>query len=229
MIILDFDGVLFDSASEAYEVCQKVAYSYTGYRQDIGYSEFLNFRKYITDAWQFNRLYSQNHSIEDYTTLDKILASGNDIEFATVFFKAREEMMVSENWAKVMLPYKFFTEIKVDLNSNSDYFKILSTRNQDSIYRTLKFNGVSDIQIAGQEYIRDMGSKAAVVKNLGWGKSRNNLTMYIDDMPKHLEGMSGLVDVLLQAEWGYGEHNNKSVSQELCIDLVKAFIKNICK
>lgn len=224
MVILDFDGVLFDSANEAFQVCQKVAYSRTGYRQDIEFSEFLDFRKYLTDAWQFNRLYSCDLSIRDYSRLDKIVMNSEDKEFVDCFFKARKEMMVSEDWAKKMLPYRFFTEIKEFLISHPYHFKILSTRNQVSISRVLKFNGVTDIEIAGQEHIRNMGSKANVAKNLGWIKTPNKLTMYIDDMAHHLDGMSGLVDILIQADWGYGELTNKSVSQEFCINLVSLLL-----
>ena len=52
-IILDFDGVLFDSAFEAYQVCQKVTTSIPNLRKNVDYEEFLQFRKYLTDRVKF--------------------------------------------------------------------------------------------------------------------------------------------------------------------------------
>lgn len=225
MIVLDFDGVLYDSAYEAFQVCQKVANDSLGCRKDVDYSEFMKFRRHLTDAWQYNRLYSIDLSIKNYSLLDQVSATSNDKAFADSFFNARKEMMLHEDWAKIMLPYKFFTEIKGYLSSHSGFFKILSTRNEESISRTLKFNGVTNIEIAGQEHIKEMGSKANVFKSLGWGESHDNFSIYIDDMPRHLASLSGLVDLVVHADWGYGDLTNKSSSQEFCADLVKACCK----
>ena len=58
-IILDFDGVLFNTAFEAYSVCNRTAEGLDGFRQDVDFEEFLAFRAYVTDAWQYRRLYDE--------------------------------------------------------------------------------------------------------------------------------------------------------------------------
>ena len=61
--VLDFDGVLFNSAFEAYSVANRAVAGCNEFRQDISYEEFLAFRSVVTDAWQYNRLYSVTHSV----------------------------------------------------------------------------------------------------------------------------------------------------------------------
>src|ERR1700751_6016486 len=61
--VLDFDGVLFNSAFEAFSVSNRATAGRAQFRQDITYEEFLSYRAVVTDAWQYNRLYSREHSL----------------------------------------------------------------------------------------------------------------------------------------------------------------------
>ena len=61
--ILDFDGVLFNSAFEAFSVCQFAASEQPGLRQDVDFDAFMAFRPAVTDAWQYHRLYSDSSAV----------------------------------------------------------------------------------------------------------------------------------------------------------------------
>ena len=90
--ILDFDGVLFNSAFEAYTVANKCTEGREGFRRDITYEEFLEYRAVVTDAWQYFRLYSEGHYIPP-SSLIGIKPTEDDWEFARSFFEARKVMM----------------------------------------------------------------------------------------------------------------------------------------
>ena len=90
LIVLDFDGVLFNSAYEAYQVCEKVVKDLPKFRRGVHFDEFMEFRSCLTDAWQFNRLYSRERKLKDYTDLAMIEADSDDWGFAEKFFQARK-------------------------------------------------------------------------------------------------------------------------------------------
>jgi len=51
LVILDFEGVLFDSLFEVYQVCQNLASTNIKLRQNVDFEEFQAFRKHLVDAW----------------------------------------------------------------------------------------------------------------------------------------------------------------------------------
>lgn len=81
-------------------------------------------------------------------------------------------------------------------------FKILSTRNKESIKRTLEYFERNVLEIYGQEDIRVYGSKLEVAYALKWFK-RDDYLVYIYDMNSHLEPFEKHVDLCIQAGWGY--------------------------
>lgn len=206
LIILDFDGVLFDSAYEAHKVCELTAKKYEEY-DSVSYEEFMRFRACLTDAWQFNRLYNRQFQISDYSKLYELTALDEDIKFVERFFASRAEMMKDEKWPELMAPYEIFFDAAQLIKKHPSKFKILSTRNYDSINRTLTYYGVDSIDIFGQEEIRKHGSKLNVAKHEGWIGNEMN-TLYVDDMRSHLEPFNGLVDRCLHAGWGYDKSDN---------------------
>jgi hypothetical protein len=112
IVMLDFDGVLFNSAFEAYKVCELAATMQPGYRSSVSFDEFMVFRQYLTDAWQFNRLFDKSLLLDDLSKLNSEKCTDRDQKFADYFFKAREVLMQSKDWANMMSPYPFFFNIK---------------------------------------------------------------------------------------------------------------------
>lgn len=223
LIALDFDGVLFNSAYEAYQVCEEVVQGLPKFRQGLHFDEFMEFRSYLTDAWQFNRLYSKERKLKDFSALSEVTADADDWEFAKNFFMAREKLMANSDWAKLMSPYPFFYQINDIIRNYPDLFSILSTRNTVSIQKTLDFYSVPNIEIYGQECIRKFGSKLNVAQSLGW-MSDDIYTVYVDDMNAHLEPFQGNVDLCMHAGWGYDVSGYESYTQTQVFNVINGLV-----
>jgi hypothetical protein len=223
LIILDFDGVLFNSAYEAYQVCEWVSKKNSDLRRGLHFEEFMEFRAKLTDAWQFNRLYNKKSALKDFSLLSTIEPDGDDWAFSKSFFSARAELMADENWAKLMSPYPFFYQVKPLINECPNLFKILSTRNESSIRRTLDFYGVTGLEIFGQEAIRNKGSKLQVALSEQWLQG-DIYSIYIDDMNAHLEPFEDQVDLCLHAGWGYDTSGLESYTGTQAFGLLKGLL-----
>jgi hypothetical protein len=224
-IVLDFDGVLFNSAFEAYSVSNRCTKGDPRYRQEIPFEEFLEFRAVVTDAWQYNRLYQIDRLCAEFETLPAIQPDDIDWAFATRFFEARAEMIKDPEWAKVMAPYDFFFLLRPLLLAYPDRFAILSTRNVESIRRTMDFFDADVLPIFGQEDIRRLGSKADVAQDQGWFDEGRFLVVYVDDMNAHLEPFDGKVHLPLHANWGYDKVGTGSLSPHQVLAIVSSMLK----
>lgn len=223
-LVLDFDGVLFNSAFEAYSVCNRTAAGAPGYRQEVGFEEFLEFRGVVTDAWQYNRLYAEDRLVAPQD-LPATAPDQADWDFATRFFAARAEMMVDPDWPKLMAPYDFFFLLRPLLVRHPDRFAILSTRNVESIHRTLAFYDADVVPVFGQEHIRAIGSKIRVAEAQGWLAKGTHLVVYVDDMNSHLEPFEGRVHLPLHAGWGYDRSDDASLTQHQVLTILQSMLK----
>ena len=223
LIMLDFDGVLFNSAYEAYQVCELVARNNSDLRVGVNFEEFMEFRSRLTDAWQFNRLYSKKSALKDFSLLAAIEPEKQDWTFSENFFAARADLMKDKDWAKLMSPYPFFYQMKSLINVHPNLFKILSTRNEDSISRTLDFYGVTGVGVFGQKAIRERGSKLEVALSQQW-LGDSIYSVYIDDMNAHLEPFEDQVDLCLHAGWGYDVSDLDSYTGTQAFGLLKALV-----
>lgn len=213
LVLLDFDGVLCDSAREAYTVAQRVAQSDDSLRDDVSFAEFLSFRSRVTDAWQYRRLYTTGRMRPGSS------ASEPDRSYALAFFEARNELIASDSWPETMEPYSVYCHIRTCTLQNPDAVKIISTRDAGSIRRTFDYFGFGGVEIRGQADVRRFGSKSAVAGESGWlGTSRP--TIYVDDMVEHLAGFADADPQieLVHAGWGYGGTTDASWTQD---DLVR--------
>lgn len=221
--VLDFDGVLFNSAFEAFSVANHATEGRLGFRQDVNYEEFLAFRSVVTDAWQYNRLYAATSSVLP-NALHTIIPDEGDWSFSRDFFEARRAIMEDPEWPKVMPAYDFFFLLKPILLQCPDRFAILSTRNISSIHEAMAFNGVDGIQIFGQEDIRKLGSKLNVAKSQNWLDSQKFMIVYVDDMNNHLEPFQGQVHLPLHANWGYDRETSSSLSQSQVHNIISSLL-----
>lgn len=209
--VLDFDGVLFNSAFEAYSVANRATEGRSEFRQDISYEEFLAYRAVVTDAWQYNRLYSKAGSLPA-SAIRSFTPEAEDWQFSREFFEARKEIMEDPEWPKVMPPYDFFYLLRPYLLQHPERFAVLSTRNVQSIRETLAFHGADVVQVFGQEDIRSLGSKLAVAKDQHWLDRGKFFIVYVDDMNSHLEPFEGEIHLPLHADWGYDKGTPGSLS-----------------
>jgi hypothetical protein len=221
---MDFDGVLFNSAYEAYQVCEHMAKGDRNLRSGVSFDDFMSFRAHLVDAWQYSRLYQKSRVLRDITKLHEITPDDDDWSFSERFFVARSEMLQNPDWAKLMSPYPFFYQLRPLLTRYAPSFKILSTRNRASIERTLEFFEVGGIEIHGQEAIREHHSKLGVAKHNGWLES-GRYVVYIDDMNAHLEPFEIEVDMCLHAGWGYDVAHVDSFTQGQVFQIINSLLK----
>lgn len=224
LFLLDFDGVLFNSAFEAYTVSNHATKAKEGFRQDVTYDEFQAFRAVVTDAWHYNRLYSTTKGVAVPAMLHEIEPDEEDWAFASAFFAARKEIMANPDWPKAMPPYDFFFLIKPLLLAYPHRFAILSTRNVESIRQTMAFHGADVIRIFGQEDIRRAGSKLGVAQEQNWLERGRWLVVYVDDMNAHLEPFDGMVHLPLHANWGYDQSDLSSLSHHQIHTIVSSLL-----
>jgi hypothetical protein len=223
--VLDFDGVLFNSAFEAYTVANTSVRDIPDYRQEVSFEEFLEFRSVVVDAWQYNRLYSEPLRLRDFSDLPQKEPGHDDWDFAKRFFAARAEIMRDADWPKIMSPYDFFFQLRPLLLSHPERFTILSTRNVESIRQTMAFYDADVLQVFGQEDIRRTGSKIEVAAAQGWLERGRYLVVYVDDMNAHLEPFEGKVHLPLHADWGYDKAKTDSLSQHQIITIISSLLK----
>ncbi|MDO7843999.1 thiamine pyrophosphate-binding protein [Sphingomonas immobilis] len=225
-IILDFDGVLFNSAFEAYSVCNVAVRGNAAFRQDVSFEEFMEARAFVTDAWQYNRVYSCKRHTGKYAALKTVKQAEDDTAFAKTFFAARAAMMLDPDWPKSMAPYDFFFQLRPLLLAHPERFAILSTRNVESIKRTFAFFGVPAdlIPVFGQEHIREYGSKLQVAQAQGW-LSGDRFTVYVDDMTDHLKPFEGKAHLPLHADWGYDRPRADSLAQAQMFGILQSLIE----
>lgn len=221
--LLDFDGVLFNSAFEAYTVANRCTEGRAGFRQDITYEEFLEYRAVVTDAWQYFRLYSEKHRVTA-EALPAITPMDDDWAFAAAFFDARKTIMQDAEWPKVMPPYDFFYLLKPLMLRHPERFAILSTRNVQSIREALAFHDADVVPVFGQEDIRRLGSKLAVAQNQAWLERGKWLVVYVDDMNSHLEPFEGQIHLPLHADWGYDKGTPGSLSANQIMNIITSLL-----
>jgi hypothetical protein len=222
-ILLDLDGVLFNSVHEVYQVCERAAKKNTNLQCGIDFSEFAKFRRYVTDAWQFGRLYDKTRRITNYDAVMGLSPDKEDLAYADAFFQERQILMENPEWPRLMVPYEIFYKLTPLINRNPSLFKIVSTRNEESIRRSLNYYGVQNIEIRGQESIRRFSSKMMAVESCGW-MDKKAYVLYIDDMKAHLDPFRPCVDLCVHAGWGYDAAGTGSYTQKQVFDLVNGLV-----
>ena len=223
--VLDFDGVLFNSAFEAFTVSGETVKDDPGYRQDVTFEEFLEFRGFVTDAWQYRRLFHAEFRLHHPAELPDIRPDEADWVFSRRFFEARARIMSDPDWPKIMSPYDFFFQLRPLLARYPERFAILSTRNVESIRQTMAFYDADVVEIFGQEDIRRMGSKILVAETQGWLEKGRFLVAYVDDMNAHLEPFEGKVHLPLHADWGYDKTEAASLNQHQVLTIIQSMLK----
>nr|WP_315004360.1 hypothetical protein [uncultured Campylobacter sp.] len=209
-LFLDFDGVLFDTASEAYEVCRSTP-SFSS--QKFGknqYTEFFKFRPLVGPAWNY---YFVMRAIADNDK--ELLAFDYNDEakkFEKDFFQTREKLKVNnyEGWLALNRPYPFLSELS-SMKLNWQIF-IVTTKDSKTVLDLAKrFNiqFIDNDNILGADIFAKFNSKANIINSILKDDDRG---IFIDDSEIHLkkcEHIKGLK--LLQPDWGYVKNDSKYI------------------
>lgn len=231
ILFLDFDGVLFDTAIEAFHVAFPTYYhyEYCSEKHSKVYDLFKANRYLIAPAWHYFYLFQaiDNHLATGSSVPDnfyELLLRSNKAQyenFESNFFAYRQYMRNHnfQHWISLNNKYPFFDLIKNYLpgDSNMNSF-ILSTKDEDTISAILNFNNVSFSadRILGKSYFDKFSNKADVIREIMSCDSCS--AIFIDDALEHLRGCSGIQNlVTIRNDWGYIEPEAKDVRS--CSDI----------
>ncbi len=251
LILLDFDGVIADSAPECFETTYKAALSisrksncnellsikqtprkklksvFIFYRGIVGPPEhFLSLLLLSKKLIDENKEYQINNN--------KLLNLFNNfnnkknidfINFKKVFFQIRHKDLRKLNkFISMNLPTNF-TELLIDEIGKNWPFFILSAKDEKTIKLWLDFYKIEVKGIIGNKMIEKYNnSKYLSVKNYFFNtdkKFKNGL--FIDDFVEHLDSKFNKLGIETYfANWGYGKNNNKKIDS---IDIKQAVKK----
>jgi hypothetical protein len=240
MIFLDFDGVLFDTAMEAFIVGHKAYYGIDADHKELknNYRRFLLLRPFVVSAWQYLSVFKLLLEVSN----DKLLiAKGKkrltlkptrkDREFEIKFNYIRTELIKydKDKWIHLHKPYKFFTLIKPMMIQNSQQFQIISTKSSNFILELLLVYGVSfdKAHVWGKdEFDKSEQSKAKLLsKNTNIVKK----SLFIDDSKKHIIEVNLLKNIeTILANWGYVEDSKVEDNTVAAVEKVQYYMEYSC-
>lgn len=207
-IFLDFDGVLFDTAYEAYIVSCLAYQEVTGSPIEIDYYQFLEYRYLVGPAWNYKYIIdflSNSASVQPKESIANAVHEDYSV-FEKVFFATRNRLKEADfsNWIALNKPYDFFFYMKkLSLVIENAY--VVSTKDKESIVDILSFNGfpISHEKIFGANDFNEYKTKGNLI--LSELFPEDDGIVFIDDMKKHLESLSNCATACLkiQPSWGY--------------------------
>lgn len=239
MIYLDCDGVLFDSAREAFEVAFQVTFGRPSTEQDAPLLEQFGYiRPYVSAAWQYHAFFEAFRAGEyasDVSEINAILKQHpepDDRDFEDSFFTQRRALMDRDKqaWLNLSPPYHFLLELSEVLIREHEQFTILSTKNTDSIIEMLvaQNTNFAELRILGRDHIETFGgSKASAIEN---DPNRGPLNLFIDDCERHLADARYMDNVeLFHARWGYVPKALKVDNSAIAVERIETFLEELCR
>ena len=211
MVFLDFDGVIFDSAKEAYAIAVVTAGLYPTI-DDVDFESehskrFLSQRYLIGPAWNYYYLLKAIAADVDSSFASYLPEQpGNEArEFMISFFATRKIIRNSnwDNWLNLNKLYKGSNGF-LELIEEYDNVSIVTTKDKETVRALLSNYGVTrDVAIYDTVDYEKYGCKSSLIHELIKEGSINH-SVFIDDSEKHLAKCSWVKNLdLLHARWGY--------------------------
>ncbi len=207
ILFLDFDGVLFDTVEEAYNVCINTQ----EYRNiTLPKNAFELFRKYrpiVGPAW--NYYFIMDAIVENYLPKQKTFSLIDKAKsFEESFFYTRKKLKEKDynKWLQYNRKYPFTCELEKINNKIKIDIYIVTTKDKQTVLDLLTEHGilfVKDDYVFGSETFKNYGSKKKIIQNI-LSKTKKAKAIFIDDLYEHLilcEDIENLI--LLQVDWGY--------------------------
>lgn len=239
IIFLDFDGVLFNTAKEAYAVAMISTKRYDKIENiDFSskhYQDFLKYRYLVLPAWNYKYILelldSNNHvNFEDsYNLLCKKTSKSDYIDFENSFFKTRQYLkkLNFKKWLNMNESYPFLDLIKEYLIEKNDKFIIVTIKDKETVQKLLEINGIEFKRenIYDKDDFEKHKNKATIISDF-INKYSIGSAMFIDDSMEHLSNCRNIKNLkLYQANWGYiSKEDSKVFSSEMIFNEIKELI-----
>ena len=211
MVFLDFDGVIFDSAIEAYAVAM-ITSGKAASLQDVDINSyhakaFLSQRYQIGPAWNYYYLLNaiDQGLTEQFSDFLPDQPGNEAKEFMASFFATRKNLR-KYNWDNWLALNKLYDGSKgfLELLENYENSCIVTTKDKETVQALLKTNGVSrEVNIFDASDYEKHGCKSRLMDGLIKGNSVNK-AIFVDDSHKHLNKCNWVNNLeVVHARWGY--------------------------
>lgn len=222
MVFLDFDGVIFSTAEEAYAVAVLAVEKFSSLDEvdfDSDHAKkFLKNRYLIGPAWNYYYLLEAIEAGVD-DCFDDFLPEqpGQSArEFMTIFFAKRNTLRTNnfDQWLELNKLYPG-SQGFLDLIDQYQNISVVTTKDAGTVRKLLEVHGVvRNVNIYDNTWYEKYGCKSQVINEL---IEQNNVqkAIFVDDSEKHLKKCGWVKNLtMIQALWGYVApekyHDNKN-------------------
>jgi hypothetical protein len=207
ILFLDFDGVLFDTVYEAYNVAINTK-SYKSISLSLNnFEKFSKYRSLVGPAWNYfyimqsikNNLLLQDNYIFKNTLESK--------EFEIDFFNSRKCLKEQnyKEWLSLNKKYIFLDKLEKIMEELNICVYIITTKDKQTVEDLLIANNIKFINskfIFGKDMFNKYGTKSNIISNILQAKTYK--AIFIDDLYLHLKLCENINNLqLIQADWGY--------------------------
>jgi CMP-N-acetylneuraminic acid synthetase/phosphoglycolate phosphatase-like HAD superfamily hydrolase len=233
IIFLDFDGVIVDSAKEAYAMAMLT----TGRIRTLSEldlssehaSRFLKQRCHIGPAWNYYYLLKSIDEDKDLVFLDLLPnEAGKDAKkFQEQFFATRQVIRNHfwDDWLGLNEIYKG-SNVFIDLINENSNIVIVTTKDSPTVKVLLEKYGVErEITIYDAKAYEDFGCKSLFIDDY---IKRNYIktSLFIDDSISHLNKCNWVENLnTIQAKWGYVLSDDYRDNKEEVVDSILKVLK----
>jgi len=217
ILFLDFDGVLFDTASEAYQVCIHTEAFKNIKLPPNSLETFFLYRAMIGPAWNYYYIMNAIIKSKKCSKLD-FKESISSKKFENDFFSTRQKLKKNNylEWLSLNQAYTFVERLKLSISSNLDIY-IITTKDKQTVKDLLdahKIQYINHNNIFGKESFNLFGSKREIILNiLG---DREYKAIFVDDLSTHLEKCENIKNLqCIQAGWGYIDYRSKYICTQM--------------
>jgi phosphoglycolate phosphatase-like HAD superfamily hydrolase len=239
-IFLDLDGVLFDTAREAYCLCV-LTMDRARSLKEVNFSSrhfkiFEEHRFLINCAADYYYLMKNIDDKINRITIDvregfermRRLALSEACEFERNFLDKRRYVKNNHysDWVLLNAPYVFLSKVRLLFKKEKDKFFVITTKDEETVRKLLEINGVEFLKknIFGRKAFRKFGSKGEIIKHI---KDRHNMrrSIFVDDSKEHLSSCADIKGLkLMHAGWGYVANKEKSFNQAEVVAEIKKML-----
>lgn len=215
-LFLDFDGVIFDTAFEAYlvslitlELADGLPSAKSLEASDVyGYNWFLSHRHKIGPAWNYYYLFDARKS--DQFPIFPAMPDESAVNFQREFFSVRQKLRESNfnEWLGLNRPYEHTEYFVSLLEKYPEAVSVVTTKDRETVETLLRLHGLRQpLNIYASDAFDFHGTKASIIQKV-FDQESIGKAVFVDDCKSHIDACLGIYGLeCVQARWGYVEPN----------------------
>lgn len=233
-IFLDFDGVILDTATEAYAVAmlvwnESLTIDKINFNDDFAL-RFKSLRHLVGPAWNYYYVLQAIVNDRDGYFLEILPKeiSEEAKKFEIEYFATRKILRthMREGWLKLNKPYAS-TQKFIDIINLYENVGIITTKDEQTVRDLLELNGVNrKLNIFDKAAYEKHGSKGRFIDQYARDKKIARM-LFVDDSTEHLKSCQLIPHLqCLHARWGYVEARLKADNQYEVVAEIQKFISS---